>query len=153
MDMVAAIQAAKNQLEEQKKKRGITANNTNAAVTAANLPSISSLHPAPPTNIVSFDSKKQRSSLAHPYHNNGNNQADYIHPDYQYKSNPDEEDDELTTTSISILVKCFGTILATEDSDIVHNDYGGFLLRTKFSGVDEGGVASGFATLSSPYLC
>jgi glutathione synthase len=48
---------------------------------------------------------------------------------------------------------CFGTILATEDSEIVHNEYGGFLLRTKFSGVDEGGVASGFATLSSPYLC
>jgi glutathione synthase len=48
---------------------------------------------------------------------------------------------------------CFGTIVATEDSQIVHNDYGGFLLRTKFSGVDEGGVASGFATLSSPYLC
>ena len=48
---------------------------------------------------------------------------------------------------------CFGTIIATEDSQVVHNDYGGFLLRTKFSGVDEGGVASGFATLSSPYLC
>jgi len=48
---------------------------------------------------------------------------------------------------------CFGTIVSTWDSQIVHNDYGGFLLRTKFSGVDEGGVASGFATLSSPYLC
>ena len=48
---------------------------------------------------------------------------------------------------------CFGTILATEDAQVVHNEYGGFLLRTKFSGVDEGGVASGFATLSSPYLC
>ena len=53
--MVAAIQAAKNQLEEQKKKRGITAS-TAAQVTTANLPSISLLHPAPPTNIVSFDS-------------------------------------------------------------------------------------------------
>ena len=48
---------------------------------------------------------------------------------------------------------CFGTIVSTEDSQILHNEYGGFLLRTKFSGVDEGGVASGFATLSSPYLC
>jgi glutathione synthase len=48
---------------------------------------------------------------------------------------------------------CFGAIVTTKDSEIVHNDYGGFLLRTKFSGVDEGGVASGFATLSSPYLC
>lgn len=49
---------------------------------------------------------------------------------------------------------CFGTIVASgEDGDVVHNEYAGFLLRTKFSGVDEGGVASGFATLSSPYLC
>jgi glutathione synthase len=71
---------------------------------------------------------------------------------------------------------CFGTILVAGDdldiatdnqttnddkepakeihsSNVVHNDYAGFLLRTKFSNVDEGGVASGFATLSSPYLC
>ena len=48
---------------------------------------------------------------------------------------------------------CFGTIVASGEGDIIHNEYAGFLLRTKFSGVDEGGVASGFATLSSPYLC
>lgn len=53
---------------------------------------------------------------------------------------------------------CFGTVLVAGDDDddaskVVHNEYAGFLLRTKFSGVDEGGVASGFATLSSPYLC
>ena len=48
---------------------------------------------------------------------------------------------------------CFGTILASHDGSIIHNEYAGFLLRTKFSNVDEGGVASGFATLSSPYLC
>ena len=64
---------------------------------------------------------------------------------------------------------CFGTILVAGDeigsdvsitgsSDVndkypvIHNEYAGFLLRTKFSNVDEGGVASGFATLSSPYL-
>ena len=48
---------------------------------------------------------------------------------------------------------CFGTIVASgEEGNVVHNEYAGFLLRTKFSGVDEGGVASGFATLSSPYL-
>ena len=47
---------------------------------------------------------------------------------------------------------CFGTILASHDGSIIHNEYAGFLLRTKFSNVDEGGVASGFATLSSPYL-
>jgi glutathione synthase len=48
---------------------------------------------------------------------------------------------------------CYGTILAAPDGSIVHNEYAGYLLRTKFSNVDEGGVASGFATLSSPYLC
>ena len=48
---------------------------------------------------------------------------------------------------------CFGAIVASGEGEIVHNEYAGFLLRTKFSGVDEGGVASGFATLSSPYLC
>ena len=48
---------------------------------------------------------------------------------------------------------CFGTIVATESGEVAHNEYAGFLLRTKFSGVDEGGVASGFATLSSPFLC
>ena len=48
---------------------------------------------------------------------------------------------------------CFGTVVADGTGGVVHNEYAGFLLRTKFSGVDEGGVASGFATLSSPYLC
>uniref|UniRef100_A0A7S4TA49 Glutathione synthetase n=1 Tax=Ditylum brightwellii TaxID=49249 RepID=A0A7S4TA49_9STRA len=48
---------------------------------------------------------------------------------------------------------CFGTIVSTNDGNVLHNEYAGFLLRTKFSGVDEGGVASGFATLSSPSLC
>lgn len=48
---------------------------------------------------------------------------------------------------------CFGTIVVSGEGDVIHNEYAGFLLRTKFSGVDEGGVASGFATLSSPYLC
>jgi glutathione synthase len=48
---------------------------------------------------------------------------------------------------------CFGTLVVTHDGVICHNEYSGFLLRTKFANVDEGGVASGFATLSSPYLC
>jgi len=48
---------------------------------------------------------------------------------------------------------CYGTVLVDPMGEVVHNDYAGFLLRTKFSNVDEGGVASGFATLSSPYLC
>ena len=48
---------------------------------------------------------------------------------------------------------CYGSVLASPEGDVVHNEYAGFLLRTKFSNVNEGGVASGFATLSSPYLC
>ena len=48
---------------------------------------------------------------------------------------------------------CFGVLVASSEGDVVHNQYAGFLLRTKFSNVDEGGVASGFATLSSPFLC
>jgi glutathione synthase len=59
---------------------------------------------------------------------------------------------EGTGMSISEL-GCFGAIVASGDGEVVHNEYAGFLLRTKFSGVDEGGVASGFATLSSPFLC
>lgn len=59
---------------------------------------------------------------------------------------------EGTGESISEL-GCFGAIVQTHDGNTLHNEYCGFLLRTKFSNVDEGGVASGFATLSSPYLC
>jgi glutathione synthase len=59
---------------------------------------------------------------------------------------------EGTGDSISEL-GCFGAVVASDSGEIVHNEYAGFLLRTKFSNVDEGGVASGFATLSSPFLC
>jgi glutathione synthase len=48
---------------------------------------------------------------------------------------------------------CYGCLVVDHEGKIHHNEYAGFLLRTKFSHVDEGGVASGFATLSSPYLC
>jgi glutathione synthase len=59
---------------------------------------------------------------------------------------------EGTGDSISEL-GCFGTVVASHDGQVLHSVYAGFLLRTKYSNVDEGGVASGFATLSSPYLC
>jgi glutathione synthase len=48
---------------------------------------------------------------------------------------------------------CYGTLVVDASGEVVHNEYAGFLLRTKFANIDEGGVASGFATLSSPYLC
>ena len=44
------------------------------------------------------------------------------------------------------------TTSSTSTGQVLHNEYAGFLMRTKFSHVDEGGVAAGFATLSSPYL-
>ena len=47
----------------------------------------------------------------------------------------------------------YGALVVDPEGEVAHNEYCGFLLRTKFSNVDEGGVASGFATLSSPYLC
>ncbi len=67
---------------------------------------------------------------------------------------------EATGRTISEL-GCFGAILVAgrdDDGDddtavqMAHNEYAGFLLRTKLANVDEGGVAAGFATLSSPYL-
>jgi len=48
---------------------------------------------------------------------------------------------------------CYAVLVADASGEIALNEHAGFLLRTKFSNVDEGGVASGFATLSSPYLC
>jgi glutathione synthetase len=59
---------------------------------------------------------------------------------------------EGTGMSVSEL-GCYGTILVDADGHVVSNAYAGYLLRTKFENVNEGGVASGFATLSSPYLC
>ena len=48
---------------------------------------------------------------------------------------------------------CYAVFVSDSSGKIALNEHAGFLLRTKFSNVDEGGVASGFATLSSPYLC
>ena len=45
----------------------------------------------------------------------------------------------------------FGTFLAAGDRVVV-NRYAGHILRTKLDGVDEGGVATGYAVLSSPLL-
>lgn len=46
----------------------------------------------------------------------------------------------------------FGTFLASGDDAPVVNEYAGQILRTKLDGVDEGGVATGYAVLSSPLL-
>jgi hypothetical protein len=44
------------------------------------------------------------------------------------------------------------SVLVSKGDQIVVNEFAGHLLRTKATGVDEGGVASGFAVLDSPAL-
>ena len=137
--MVAAIQAAKNQLEVDKSKRPPSSsqpNNsplhhqrsksfTNTTTNTNNIQSNNS--PLPPTNIVSFNPKSSNNNntnntnnnnqpiplnrsvsdtaaAAHPYHNNNNNnnrghhELDYIHPDYQYSDNADNDNDTITSS-------------------------------------------------------
>ncbi|OAX83008.1 glutathione synthetase [Emergomyces africanus] len=46
----------------------------------------------------------------------------------------------------------FGTVLWRDDGELVHNEQGGWLLRTKGRESDEGGVAAGFSSLDSLVL-
>lgn len=46
----------------------------------------------------------------------------------------------------------YGTILWDNTGKILHNDQGGWLLRTKGKEVNEGGVAAGFSSLDSVLL-
>ena len=45
----------------------------------------------------------------------------------------------------------FGAFVATKDT-VKFNNSGGHILRTKSVGTNEGGVASGFSCIDSPYL-
>ena len=44
----------------------------------------------------------------------------------------------------------YSTLLTGEGGQVLRNKPAGHLVRTKLEGVDEGGVAAGFAVLSSP---
>ncbi|KAJ9382900.1 hypothetical protein DTO063F5_5419 [Paecilomyces variotii] len=46
----------------------------------------------------------------------------------------------------------FGTILWKDNGDIIHNEQGGWLMRTKGKESNEGGVAAGFSSLDSVIL-
>lgn len=46
----------------------------------------------------------------------------------------------------------FGTILWKDDGTILHNEQGGWLMRTKGKEHNEGGVAAGFSSLDSILL-
>jgi hypothetical protein len=44
------------------------------------------------------------------------------------------------------------SVFIADDSKVIENTQGGYLLRTKVSDSDEGGVAAGYAVLDSLYL-
>ena len=44
----------------------------------------------------------------------------------------------------------YSTLLSTKEGKVLRNRAAGHLVRSKLEGVDEGGVAAGFAVLSSP---
>lgn len=46
----------------------------------------------------------------------------------------------------------YGTFLGSGNGKELLNEYAGYLVRTKLEGVDEGGVASGYAVLNSPIV-
>lgn len=46
----------------------------------------------------------------------------------------------------------YGTFLGGGEGKELLNEYAGYLVRTKLEGVDEGGVATGYAVLSSPIV-
>lgn len=47
---------------------------------------------------------------------------------------------------------CSVDVLCSNGEDIVLNRQQGYLLRTKKLGTDEGGVATGYSVLDTPYL-
>ncbi|KAG7877075.1 hypothetical protein KL935_005025 [Ogataea polymorpha] len=60
---------------------------------------------------------------------------------------------EVLDESIVSELGMFGTLLFNEtDGTILHNDYAGYLLRSKTSTSNEGGVAAGFGCVDSLYL-
>ena len=47
---------------------------------------------------------------------------------------------------------CWVDALYSKEDEIILNKQQGYLLRTKQLGTDEGGVATGYSVLDSPYL-
>ena len=74
-----------------------------------------------------------------------------IHPP-SHKNTIIRNDEKFNEDIISEL-GIFGTLLVDEESgDIIHNENAGWLLRSKFSSSDEGGVAAGFGCVDNVYL-
>ena len=76
-----------------------------------------------------------------------------IHPPASAKNIALRSDGEVLEGHVISELGTYGTILWDQkDKNILQNEKGGYLLRTKAKGVNEGGVASGFSSLDSVIL-
>lgn len=76
-----------------------------------------------------------------------------IHPPASAKNVALRSDGEVLEGHVISELGTYGTILWDQkDKNILQNEEGGYLLRTKAKGVNEGGVASGFSSLDSVIL-
>ncbi|KAL6239585.1 hypothetical protein BDW75DRAFT_197791 [Aspergillus navahoensis] len=76
-----------------------------------------------------------------------------IHPPAAAKNIALRSDGEVLAGGVIGELGVYGTILWDQnDGKILHNEQGGWLMRTKAEGVNEGGVATGFSSLDSIVL-
>ncbi|KAL4919436.1 hypothetical protein BDW62DRAFT_178936 [Aspergillus aurantiobrunneus] len=76
-----------------------------------------------------------------------------IHPPAAAKNVALRSDGEVLGGGVIGELGVYGTILWDQDGGkILHNEQGGWLMRTKAEGVNEGGVATGFSSLDSVIL-
>ncbi|KAL4966799.1 glutathione synthase [Aspergillus stella-maris] len=76
-----------------------------------------------------------------------------IHPPAAAKNVALRSDGEVLASGVISELGIYGTILWDQKSgNVQHNEQGGWLMRTKAEGVNEGGVATGFSSLDSVVL-
>lgn len=76
-----------------------------------------------------------------------------IHPPTSAKNVALRSDGEVLGGNVISELGVYGTVLWDQKGgNVLHNDQGGYLLRTKAKDVNEGGVASGFSSLDSIIL-
>jgi glutathione synthetase len=75
-----------------------------------------------------------------------------IQPPREAKNTVLRSDGEVLSGNVVGELGIFGTILWSTDGQILHNEEGGWLMRTKGEDSNEGGVAAGFSSLDSIIL-
>jgi glutathione synthetase len=75
-----------------------------------------------------------------------------IQPPAEAKNTVLRSDGEVLSGNVIGELGIYGTILWSTDGDILHNQEGGWLMRTKGKEINEGGVAAGFSSLDSIVL-